>query len=62
MQSAPKLVRSAALQSGGGRDYATVAQAEAWHHSFAEQLGCENIDVGHLPNVLPLPSSTNTEE
>ena len=55
MESAPKLIRATALQSGGGRDYATVSQAEAWHRSFAQQLGCENIDVGTLPET---PSST----
>ena len=51
MKNAPGLIRAAALQSGGGRDYGTVSQAEGWHRSFAEQTGCENIDVSHLPNI-----------
>lgn len=60
MKHAPEIIRAAAFQSGGGRDYATVAQAEPWHHSFAEQLGCENIDVGHLPNVTISITATLT--
>lgn len=48
MDNASELIRTAAFQSGGGRDYATVTQAELWHRSFAEQLNCENIDVGHM--------------
>lgn len=48
MENASELVSTAAFQSGGGRDYATVTQAELWHRSFAEQLNCGNIDVGHI--------------
>lgn len=48
MENASELVSTAAFQSGGGRDYATVIQAQLWHRSFAERLNCENIDVGHM--------------
>lgn len=67
MKNAPGLIRAAALQSGGGRDYATVSQAEGWHRSFAEQTGCENTDVSCLRSApvsslkkahLKMPSSS----
>lgn len=54
MKNASELIRTAAFQSGGGRDYATISQAEAWHRSFAEQLNCENIDVGHMYTRDPM--------
>lgn len=45
MANAPKLMRVAAMESGGGRDYPTITQAEPWHRSFVGQLNCKTLDV-----------------
>ncbi|KUI71827.1 Para-nitrobenzyl esterase [Cytospora mali] len=45
MANAPKLMKAAALESGGGRDYPTITQAEPWHRTFAEQLNCSTLDI-----------------
>lgn len=42
---APKLMRAAAMESGGGRDIATVAAAQTYQKLFFEQLNCSTPDV-----------------
>lgn len=51
MDNAPKLMKAAIMESGGGRDLATITEAEPWHLSFAEQLNCSTLDVSCLRSV-----------
>jgi para-nitrobenzyl esterase len=45
MDEAPKLINSAIMESGGGRDFPSVAEAEPWNELFATTLGCEPSNV-----------------
>lgn len=47
LDEAPKLINSAIMQSGGGRDFASVDEAQPWNELFASILGCEPSEVSY---------------
>lgn len=48
MPESPRLMRAVALESGGGRDLATVADAQVWYSEFIQALNCTNPDLSCL--------------
>ncbi|KAK7749070.1 hypothetical protein SLS62_008465 [Diatrype stigma] len=50
---APKLMRAAAMESGGGRDIATVAEAQTYQKIFFEQLNCSTPDIACVRAASP---------
>ena len=52
LPGAPKLMRAAAMESGGGRDLATVAAAQTFQKIFLRNLNCSTPDV-RIPPTLP---------
>ncbi|KAI2626767.1 alpha/beta-hydrolase [Hypoxylon sp. NC1633] len=44
----PQLVRAAALESGAGRDLATVADAQVWYSEFLTALNCSKPNLSCL--------------
>ena len=53
LPGAPKLMRAAAMESGGGRDLATVAAAQTFQKIFLRNLNCSTPDVRIPPTSLP---------
>lgn len=45
LDQAPKLINAAIMESGGGNDYATTAEAEAYGQEYVMSLGCKIDDV-----------------
>ncbi|KAI2465933.1 alpha/beta-hydrolase [Annulohypoxylon bovei var. microspora] len=44
----PQLVRAAALESGAGRDLATLADSQVWYTEFLDAMNCSTPDVSCL--------------
>ncbi|KAK5991949.1 Para-nitrobenzyl esterase [Cladobotryum mycophilum] len=44
LDEAPHLISAAIMQSGGGRDFPSVAEAQPWNELFATTLGCHSSD------------------
>lgn len=55
LNDAPDLISAAIMQSGGGSDFASVAEAQPWNELFVTTLGCQPSDVSGL--LLPLHTS-----
>ncbi|KAH9987546.1 alpha/beta-hydrolase [Xylariaceae sp. FL0662B] len=53
LPEATQLMRTAALESGAGRDIATVADAQVWQTEFIQALNCSNPDLSCLRTVSP---------
>jgi para-nitrobenzyl esterase len=45
MNEAPSLISAAIMESGGGSDFASVAEAQPWNDVFLTGLGCQPSDV-----------------
>ncbi|KAH8887240.1 alpha/beta-hydrolase [Thozetella sp. PMI_491] len=45
LPQAPNLMKAAAMESGAGRDYATVEAAQVWQKIFLDALGCNPTDL-----------------
>jgi carboxylesterase type B len=45
MDEAPGLINAAIMESGGGSDFASVAEAQPWNDLFFTTLGCQPSDV-----------------
>ncbi|KAI1376878.1 alpha/beta-hydrolase [Hypoxylon crocopeplum] len=48
LPEAPQLMRAAALESGSGRDLATVADAQVWYSQFLTAMNCSTPDLSCL--------------
>ncbi|KAI0122250.1 alpha/beta-hydrolase [Daldinia grandis] len=48
LPEAPQLMRAAALESGAGRDIATVADARIWYSEFLYAMNCTKQDLSCL--------------
>ncbi|PON22685.1 carboxylesterase [Trichoderma gamsii] len=44
MDEAPSLINAAIMESGGGSDFASVAEAQPWNDLFLTGLGCQPSD------------------
>lgn len=55
MEEAPAVMRSAAMQSGGGRDIATIKQVQKWQTTYSDALNCSTSDVRFPLGLLPIP-------
>ncbi|KAL6801428.1 alpha/beta-hydrolase [Trichoderma sp. SZMC 28013] len=44
LNDAPDLISAAIMQSGGGSDFASVAEAQPWNELFVTTLGCQPSD------------------
>ncbi|OPB44533.1 carboxylesterase type b [Trichoderma guizhouense] len=44
LSDAPDLISAAIMQSGGGSDFASVAEAQPWNELFVTTLGCKPSD------------------
>lgn len=55
MEEAPAVMRAAAMQSGGGRDIATIEQVQKWQTTYSKALNCSTTDVRVFFGRLPLP-------
>ncbi|CAJ2511983.1 Uu.00g076080.m01.CDS01 [Anthostomella pinea] len=53
LEQAPKLMRAAAMESGGGRDLATVEEAQTVHGVFANALNCSTTDISCFRAASP---------
>ncbi|KAL7626531.1 hypothetical protein AAE478_003303 [Parahypoxylon ruwenzoriense] len=53
LPEAPELIRAAALESGAGRDLATVADAQTWYSQFVTALNCSTPNVACLRAASP---------
>ncbi|KAI1075441.1 alpha/beta-hydrolase [Whalleya microplaca] len=53
LPEAPQLMRTAALESGAGRDIATVADAQVWQTEFLQALNCSKPDLSCLRTIPP---------
>lgn len=49
MDEAPHLINAAIMESGGGSDFATVAEAQPWNDLFLAGLGCQPSNVSGSP-------------
>ncbi|RYP49601.1 hypothetical protein DL768_004722 [Monosporascus sp. mg162] len=54
LPEATALMRAAALQSGGGRDLATVADAQVFQKMFLNKLNCSTPDLACLQAASPI--------
>lgn len=52
LSDAPDLISAAIMQSGGGSDFASVAEAQPWNELFVTTLGCKPSDVSGLLFLL----------
>ncbi|KAI1478967.1 alpha/beta-hydrolase [Daldinia eschscholtzii] len=51
LPEAPELMRAAALESGAGRDLATVADAKEWYSEFLYAINCTEHNLSCLRNA-----------
>lgn len=56
LAEAPKLMKVAAMESGGGRDLVTVAAAQTFQKAFLNQLDCSTPDVCSSSKSRILPA------
>ncbi len=45
LPESPRLIRAAALESGAGRDLATIADAKVWYSEFLSAMNCSTPNV-----------------
>ena len=55
MEEAPAVMRTAAMESGGGRDLATKEQVQTWQTTYSNALNCGTTDVRLSYGLLPIP-------
>ncbi|KAJ9151411.1 Carboxylic ester hydrolase [Pleurostoma richardsiae] len=53
LPQAPALMRAAAMESGGGVTFPTIAEAEPWSQQFAQALNCSLTDPACLRSKTP---------
>ena len=59
LDNAPQLMRAAIMESNGGLDFATTAEAETYGQQYVSALGCSINDVGvcFFPLSVIMPTS-----
>ncbi|KAI0382797.1 alpha/beta-hydrolase [Hypomontagnella monticulosa] len=51
LPEAPQLIRAAALESGAGRELATVADSKVWYSYFMDAMNCTEPELSCLRNA-----------
>ncbi|KAH8883118.1 alpha/beta-hydrolase [Thozetella sp. PMI_491] len=48
LPQAPKLMRAAIMESGGGKDYPSISNVQSWQSNFLVSLNCNTSDISCL--------------